>query len=237
VISQDDQLAIFTAQTENVRQLRQAWTAAQRSLNALLVRDERVTALLETKIQALILSAFSEATFSKLIHTPHGFELQEIEQIKNAARQNIAEAWTRCLDLGLRRVESGKSNYVPNTRQAVQRLIDRYIADSAIVRNKIAHGQWVQALNREQTAVNPDVSRQLANLTTVDLARVKTGLEGLCAIVENLIESPMRTFARDYWVIVSETEAKLKRMRGWTLEHKIAAMKRKQSYCKREASI
>jgi hypothetical protein len=232
--SRQDQLAIFNAQTQNVRELERAWKATQRTINARLARGDFGNALLHTKIQALILCALSEAWFSKLIHTPYGFQLQEIVQIKEAARTNIKDAWIKCLELGLRKIESSpKSSYVPNTRQAVEKLIEKYVAESALLRNKVAHGQWVRALNREHTAINKDVSQQLADLDTVQLGRVKEGLNGLCAIVESLIESPDRTFHRDYWVIVAETNAKLDDMETWTLQAKVKFLQLKTSYVSR----
>ncbi len=42
------------------------------------------SANVQTKILALVFSAWAEARFSKLIHTPYGFDLNEIRQIKAA---------------------------------------------------------------------------------------------------------------------------------------------------------
>ncbi len=234
--TRQEQLAIFRAQTANVREVERAWKTSQRAINECLARRDLANASLQTKIQSLILCALSEARFSKLIHTPYGFELGEISEIKVSARSSIKDAWIKCLELGLRKIDSSqKSNYIANTRQAVEKLIGTYVADSAILRNKVAHGQWLHALNRDHTAINTNLSQQLETLDTVLLGKVKAGLDGLCAIIESLIESPDRTFHRDYWVIVADTEAKLHAMETWTLKAKVQSLQLKASNSNRGA--
>jgi hypothetical protein len=232
MLTRSTQLEIFEAQTRNVRELSRAWIAVQRTINACLKRNDLPNASLHTKIQALILCAWAEATFSKLVHTPHGFNLDEISQINAVAQeQGIKDAWIKCLRLGLRKiVASPKSNYIPNVRQRVTKMIGIYVGDFAIIRNKIAHGEWVTALNSRRTAVNLEISRVIQGLDTVQLGRVKCGWEALCTIVESLIESPSRTFHQDYWQILADSEAKLESMKSWTLDAKAKLLQDKDSH-------
>ncbi|MDH8434376.1 hypothetical protein [Klebsiella variicola] len=76
------QLIVFQSQTKNVKELDRAWRIAKISLNLALKNDRDTEARIHTKTLSLIYSAWTEALFSKLIHTPYGFELSEIEDIK-----------------------------------------------------------------------------------------------------------------------------------------------------------
>jgi len=69
------QLKIFQAQVKNIKELDVAWRHLKRSINSDLVSNNPVSARIHTKNLALVYCAWSEAVFSKLIHTPHGFEL------------------------------------------------------------------------------------------------------------------------------------------------------------------
>lgn len=167
--------------------------------------------------------------FSKLIHTPYGFELGEIEQIKIAQRASIVEAWRKCIELASAKVEAGKSNYLPNVRQRLERLVDKYISTPSLVRNKIAHGQWAHALNRENTNLNNELTAQISNLDVVYLDILREAFTGVSEIVEAMIESPNKAFQRDYWTILTKIESHLAATERYTLADKIARLKSKAS--------
>ncbi len=212
------QLDVFKAQTENVRELEKAWTHVQRTINRELINDNTTSALLHTKLLALIFCAWSEANFSKLIHTPYGFELEEIHQIKRAAKKDIVRGWQKCLEIGLSRVsKKPKSNYIPNIKQAVERIIDSYVHEPRLLRNKIAHGQWRTALNSDNDAVNNDLSSEIAGIDIVKLSVWKEAYNGLSSIIEALIESPDSAFHRDYWQETVRIEEHLRNTSTWIL--------------------
>jgi transcriptional regulator of heat shock response len=225
-----DQINIFKAQTENVRDINKTWKHVQRSINHELVCDNLTSASVHTKLLALVFCAWSEANFSKLIHTPHGFELDEIQQIKNLAKGNIVDGWLKCLELGLHQVlKTPKSNYIPNIKQSVERLIKKYIQEPRVLRNKIAHGQWKIALNRENDKTNNDLTDQINNIDVVQLNVWKEAHQGLSNIIEVLIESPDRAFHRDYWLEIVKVNEHLNKTKTWKLEDKIQFLKTKQS--------
>jgi hypothetical protein len=199
-MDRNDQLIIFKAQTDNVREIEDAWKHVQRTINQEYIHGNLVSAFLHTKSLALVFCAWSEANFLKLVHTPHGFELDEIEQIKAIASIDIVQGWHKCLQLGLDRVsKTPKSNYIPNIKQSVERIIDSYVHEPRLLRNKIAHGQWVIALNRGNSAINKDLTEQLKKIDIVKLNIWKDAYGGLSNIIEALIESPDGAFHRDYW--------------------------------------
>lgn len=222
-------LKIFQAQTQNVRSLDQAIKQINRVINHLLRVGDMTAADVQTKILVLVFSAWAEARFSKLIHTPHGFELDEIRQIKSIHRQfGLERGWEKCLELALRKVAaSGKTSEIPNKRQELSRIIKTYIIEPSLLRNKIAHGQWKVALNRDNDAENSVVTSKLNSLDVISVSIWLRAYEFLARIIEDLIESPNKAFRRDYWLHLSELEEFLKKAKRWTLNDKINSLRRK----------
>lgn len=221
------QLKIFRAQVQNIKELDIAWRQIRKSINLDLVRDKLDSARVQTKTLALVYCAWSEAVLSKLIHTPYGFELHEIEQIKTAQKSSIIVAWQKCIELGSAKVGAKSGGYVPNIRQRLDRLVSTYIEDPSLVRNKIAHGQWAVALNRENTDTNSNISQKISVLSIVQVDTWKESFLGLAEIIEAMIESPDRAFHRDYWPIVTRIESHLTKTANYSLAAKIALLKAK----------
>jgi hypothetical protein len=93
-----------------------------------------------------------QANFSKLIHTPQGFTLSEIEQTKwDAGHCRSAEAaWQKAVELGLRRIATfPKLSFIPHRWQEILRLVEKHVVEPSLICNTIALGQWEVALNRE----------------------------------------------------------------------------------------
>lgn len=229
-MDEQQQLSVFRAQTKNVRELRHAWKRVNRQINDLLVRKDFKAVEVNTKILALIYCAHAEVVFSKLIHTPYGLALSEIEQIGEITRVNgIKFGWIKCAELAISHVEGAKRNHRPNVLQRLTTMIEEFIYDPSLIRNKLAHGQWCVALNATNTAVNNDLTTEMAAFTVVDFYRRWYSLEHLAAILEDVIESPNRAHRRDYYQRLTDLEAKQHEMSTWTLEHKIAQLRTKKS--------
>lgn len=221
--------AVFSAQVENMRELERAWNHINRDMNLAFVNAQDVAVSYETKLLALVYCALSESVLSKLIHTPNGLSPDEIRQVKQAlASTGIRDAWKKCVALGIARVYGQKSNHVPNAHQKLDALVEEYIHETSLLRNKIAHGQWVQALNRDHTAINHEITSEIVNLDVVDLYRRKHALETLWKLVEDLIKSPNRAHHRDYWKYVSKFEEQQKKMQTWTVGKKVQSLRHKK---------
>ncbi|MGP0921461.1 hypothetical protein ACJ8PF_23615, partial [Serratia sp. CY81166] len=140
------QLIVFQSQTKNVKELDRAWRIAKISLNLALKNDRDTEARIHTKTLSLIYSAWTEALFSKLIHTPYGFELSEIENIKNI--KGMEAKWRRCLKLAKAKVllaPTFNSVQLSSAEIYIKQLIIDYVKTPSTLRNRIAHGQWVVA--------------------------------------------------------------------------------------------
>ena len=186
-MDEQQRLSVFQAQTKNVQALHHAWKYVNRQINDLLAYEGNKAVEVNTKILMVIYCALAEATFSKLIHTPHGLTLDEIEQIKKINRENgVKSGWMKCAELAVRRVAGAKHNHRPNVLQKLATMIEQFIYDPSLIRNKLAHGQWCVALNSENTAINNDLTTEMATNTVVDFYRRLHSLEHLAAILEDL---------------------------------------------------
>jgi hypothetical protein len=220
-------LEVYRAQVENTRTLSRAWNQLKRQINLALRKGDDASTQIHTKLLALLFCAWAEANFSKLIHTPYGFKIDEIDQIKSI--RSVGPAWQKCIELGLKRVgNNGKSNYIPNARQTLFRLVQEYIIEPSLIRNKIAHGQWSVALNRKNDAINPDITGLMDKLDVIVIERWKKSHESLSNIVEVMIESPNRAFYGDFWNELNNLEKNLDIMSTWTLKSKTEKLKQKK---------
>jgi hypothetical protein len=228
-MDQATRLKVYKAQTKNVKEISKARKQIERVINHALRRDDMLTAQVQTKALALVFCAWAEANFSKTIHTPYGFTLDEISQIKQAHKNNgLEKGWEKCIELGLKRIlNHNRSNYIPNTKQKLKKLVQECVVEPSLIRNKIAHGQWDIALNRNNTEINSELSMQIQALDVVVVYRWFESHKYLANIIEALIESPNRTFHHDYWIHITELRNFLDKTRDWNMEDKIKELKRK----------
>lgn len=225
---------VFRAQTKNVQELERSWTHINRQVNALLLTKNSVAVHIHTKLLALVYCALAEALFSKILHTPKGLTLDEIQQVKQAIKSGgVKQGWIRCVELAMHSVQGAKSNHGHNVKKRLERLIDEFIFDPSLLRNKLAHGQWCTALNRDNDAVNLDLTSEIAGLDVVVLYRRKSALQRLAAVIEDIIESPNKAHHRDYWVHLERFEEEQKEMAAWSLDKKITQLQKKAAYASR----
>jgi hypothetical protein len=206
-MDQQARLAVYQSQTRNVRALRTAMRHAHRLINAALRGNDDAATEALTKMYAMLFCAWAEANFSKVLHTPHGFELNEIAQVQAAKEQGIRDAWKTCVALGLRHLDAQRGNFLPNAQQRLGAAIDAHVFDPSLLRNKLAHGQWVVALNRSNEAIQPDLTARIASLDIVVVSGWIQAHQLLAELVENLIESPKRAFMRDWYQYVVNLDA------------------------------
>jgi hypothetical protein len=228
-IEYKQRLDVFKAQTKNVRSLELAWGDINRQINASILTKNEKALITFTRLFAVVYCAIAEAYFSKIIHTPYGLELDELRQIKASGASNVKAGWLKCVELAVRKIK-GKSNHAPNVRKKLDRLIHDYIFDPSLIRNKLAHGQWTIALNRENTSTNGEITKSINELDVVEIYRRKKALEIISNIIEDIIESPTRAHPRDYWAHITSLENDLNKMKSWNLEKKRSALLKKKSF-------
>ncbi len=221
-----ERLEVYRAQCANVRSIAAAFKQTKRSINDCLRKNRPLEAESHTKVLALIFCAWSEASFSKTIHTPHGFTLDEIAQIKRFTQsEGISVGWRKCIELAMRKTAAKKSNFGPNARQKLDRLVAELVLEPSTLRNKIAHGQWTVPLNRKNTAVNETLVAALTQLDVVKVDTWRVRQKKLCDVVELLIESPNKAFMNTYWGLIAEIEEIGAKRDSWDAESKQARLK------------
>lgn len=231
-MQESDRNNIFAAQTINVKALEQAWKHINKSINAAYSCGDTSSAEIHTKLLAQVYCAYAEAVFSKVIHTPNGLSISDIAQIKLKGKSNVVEAWKKCVELSFKKVQGKNSSHVPNAKLKINELIGAYIFDPSLLRNKIAHGQWKVALNKNNTDVNAELTSKIRAISVIDLYRKKSAFQSLSRIIEDIIKSPNKAHHRDYWIHITQFEKSQREMELWTIENKISALKTKKSHAK-----
>ncbi len=229
IMDQESKLAVFQAQVKNVRSLKISLRQAHRSVNDALRSKDQVRASTFTKVYALLFCSWSEANFSKVIHTPYGFEIDEIVQVQRAKSDGIAAAWKKAVELGLRHLDAKRGSFQPNARRKLRELIDGHVFEPSLLRNKLAHGQWAVALNRKNNAVQDELTKQIDDLNIVRVRSWIKGHEMMADAVETLIESPQKAFIRDWYQYVVDIEEAIVEAEQRTLQQHVQNLMEKEA--------
>lgn len=222
-------LDLYMSQSENVRYLSRVIANIQKDINFYLRKSDDFQVAIKTKILSLVYSAWSEAQFIQIIFTPKGFQHSEICKIKDTRnRYGIAEGWKFMIHLALSKVGDPKTSRDLNGRlNKLLSLIKSYIEEPSILRNKIAHGQWINALNSENTAMNQELSDQLSKLDFVELGKRVDIHQYLGFIVRDLVQSPKAGFHNHYWTNVVNLENYVNKTKNWSIESKRIRLSKK----------
>ncbi len=218
----------YQAYVTNVRDFLLAETEIRRIINRSSKTGKSTTVKVQTKVYALLYSTFSEANFMKMILTPHGFDQNYYEEILR--QESIQEKWLKCLELAFIKFKThSKGSEVPNKILGLRKIIEKYVVDPSILRNKLAHGQLSIALNSKNTNLNPQATNQIQNLDFITVYKWFQINQMLCCIIEDLIESPEKAHYNQYYTKFQELEGFISRSKDWTLESKMQtkSMKRK----------
>jgi hypothetical protein len=218
----------YQAYVINVTDFLLAEKDVRRTINRSLKTGKKDTSNIQTKLYALLYSTYSEASFMKMILTPHGFEQIYVTEILK--QESIQEKWLKCLELAfLKFSKNKKGSEIPNRILELRRIIQKYIVDPSLIRNKIAHGQLTVALNSKNTDLNLSLTHQLSELDFVDVYRWFEINKLLCSIIEDLIESPNIAHYEQYPGKVERLKAFIKKTEEWTIESKLKTPGMKRS--------
>lgn len=217
---------IYKIQSRNVRHLKKAQRNLTTDINNSLLKGDEFKVRLKTNFLSLLYSALSEAQFVQILYTPHGFREAEIRQIQN--ERAIFKKWKLMVDIALTKVGDYRTRPdLSIKRDKLRAIIEEYIEKPQLLRNKIAHGQWLHALNNPMTGENPDTTNGILNLNVVEVSKWFETHQYLCFIVRDLIQSPSKGFHNNYWVNYINLEGFLLKSNSWTLEKRIDDIKRK----------
>jgi hypothetical protein len=223
-------LEVYQAQVKNVQKIQSAHIVIKRHINDALASGHDSTVVGLTNVYCLLYSTWVEAAFLKLIHTPYGFEVFEVQQILKQKNIRLEDGLLKCLELSIKKVSGwAKSADLPNHIKVIEKLFDEYIIKVSILRNKFAHGQWAEALNRDNDSVNLEITKQIKLLTVIDIDKWFFITQKLINIIEFMIETPKRHYRNNYYQIILEIEEYLAKTNKYNLQDKINQLKKKRA--------
>lgn len=219
---------LYVLQSKNVRRLKQVQANLIKDINFYLRKNNDFQVEIKTKLLALLHCTLSEAQFIQIVHTPDGFTSNEIEKIKNAKDSKLEDGWKLMIDFAMNKVgDWNKNQDLLDRRNSLLKIIADFIISPSVLRNKIAHGQWEFALNRDNTKENEELSKQLNELNVVEISKWFNIHQYMGLIIRDLIQSPKKGFHNNYWVNLTSLEKYLDESKNWTLETKKALLKMK----------
>ncbi len=221
IMTRQEIFDLYVLQSKNVRRLKQVQKNLIKDINFYLKKNNDFQVEIKSKLLALLYCTLSEAQFIQIVHTPDGFLASEIEKIKSEKNSKLEDGWRAMIDLAMNKVGDWNTNKdLEKRRSSILSIVDEYIIKPSILRNKIAHGQWEIALNRENTNKNEELTLQLQKLDVVQITKWFEIHQFLALIVRDLIQSPQKGFHNNYWVNLTNLEKYLATSKSWTLETK-----------------
>lgn len=139
-----------------------------------------------TRMLVLLYCTWSEASLLKLKHTPHGLSIAERSMDLGKSVEN---KWSKLIDIILDKIPIQNSGDISHMKNDLKAITEEYIKKPSILRNKIAHGQWIEAMNRDNDDLNFDLSFELS---TLDIVKVDFSFNihnHFLEILESILES------------------------------------------------
>jgi len=227
-MTQQEIYELYVLQSKNVRKLKKVESNLVRTINNYLKKNDTFQVELNTKLYALVYCTLSEAQFIQIVNTPDGFLDTEIEKIKlEKSKNGLIKAWELLFDMAFDKVNVNWKSDIDLTarKNELQKIIDTYIKIPSELRNKIAHGQWDYALNRENTALNKIKTQELKSLTVVQIKIWSEIHQFLGLIVRDLIQSPKNGFHNNYWVDLVKLQQFIIDSNSWTMNKRIKTLR------------
>ncbi|QOG11247.1 hypothetical protein [Arcobacter sp. FWKO B] len=181
---------------------------------------------MQTKLLSLTYSAWSEAQFSQIIYTPDSFSQTEIDEILKVKKSGgITAGWKRLIKVSINKVSV--STLERDEKQTeLNYYLDRYIFKQSQMRNKIAHGQWVNAIeDTEERTI--DFNQRLRALNVVDIMIEFEVHTTLGKIIRDLVQSPNKGFSQNYNKNITDLTDYVTRSNSWDMNSKRIRLSKK----------
>lgn len=213
---------IYILQSRNVRKLLKVKKSLLRDINRNSKLNHISDVEIKTKIYSLLYSAWSEAQFVQILHTPKALFPRDIKDIEIEKKKNgIINGWKLLIKLSINKVKDiNKSDDLLARQETIIGIISNHVEKQSIIRNKIAHGQWVHALNKEHTKESFDLTSDLNNLDYVRIDILFKIHYFLGLIMRDLVQSPKKGFHHNYWINITKLENYIEKTRDWSAETK-----------------
>lgn len=211
----------YEIQTHNVRELNKAWKQTTRLINESYRLKNTDAAEIQTKLLSLLFTAYTEAIFSKLIHTPCALTDAEIGILKAKFKQNSFVGWKHCLNTMVAKISSKSQQEKESIKTEIRNILNVYIKLPSEMRNRLAHGQWSIALTGDNTRKNSDITQRIDSINVVKLEQYKISFDLMALIMEDLVESPNKAHIDQYGKRLNKFNSEQAKMATWTLQGRL----------------
>lgn len=180
----------------------------------------------KTNLLALLYCTYAEAVLYQIVLTPYGITKSQIEDIDNES--SVGTIWKKLINIGFKMIPNyANSNDLKQREGFIINFIDDFIVPPSLIRNKMMHGQWVVALNRNRTKLNNETTINIDNLDYVKIGTWFKSLETVSKIVRELIQSPTKGFHNSYWPLYLRVREDIEKSKNWTYLSKRNLLKNK----------
>ncbi|CAA6805756.1 MAG: Unknown protein [uncultured Sulfurovum sp.] len=250
---------MFQKQTKNVQYLKTVITQLNRDINDSIRKKDIETEEIRVKLLALTYSAWSEAQFTQIIYTPNAFTIDEINSMIKI--KSIFGKWEKLINLSFEKIETYKyiekeknmqklkdenrnseiqilcqefqnhNNLIKEKKDEITYFLKKYIKEPSSIRNKIAHGQWINALDDSEIRakepppnphlkINFDLTDKLSKLNPLSIMREFEVHTELGQIIRKIIEFKSKGFTSEYDIHMNKIKLRLEETESFTMERK-----------------
>lgn len=208
-------MCLYDYHCENLRQIENAIGLISRELKDSISKEDENEVKSYTRLLTYLLSCWTEVRLYKIIEETHNNRFTDAQKkkiLKTGNRENNLEnKWKNTISIAMcqafnipettdqtlikQHLENDEINH-ERYNNIIECLNDE-LSMSILLRNKVAHGQWVHALNNGNTAINEDTTNEMHNINIVEIQLQHKMYESLANIINDLVVSPP-TFERDF---------------------------------------
>lgn len=207
---------MYREHSENAKEIINSIKSIEKGIKKSLKEGNKSDAKRYTNIHGLLIGAWMEVSFYKLIHEPQFTELDRTIILNNS--NSLEENWINVLNMGFAkafRIEIDEKTFkkikisdkLERTNQLryedILNFIKKDMNEVILIRNKIAHGQLYYTFNNVVSEIVPESQELIhSNNYFKSIRRLKT----MKLVIEMIIQistSP-KTFQRDFDKIYGE---------------------------------
>jgi len=199
--------------SKNRAALSKAIVQMNRSLNESIRRKDKEQEYVQARCLFLLWVSWMEVSMDLILHSAN--KLTEAERKSIEACRREVDRWNLCLDLCFaKHYLTGKKRSLTKINlgptafyrfQELKAVLKDYIDPYIEIRNRLAHGQWMIAINSEGSVKNQDLTTRLMVLSKKELLLVKMMVKNFVNLA-NVLTCSKNEFERKYDETVSKME-------------------------------
>lgn len=205
-------MSLYYYHCENLRQIENGIDLVSRKLKDSISQEHENEVKSYTRLLTYLLSCWTEVRLYKIVEETYNGSFTDAQKSRIFKENNTLEnKWEDTISIAMCQAfnipETTKKSTIkrhlnndPTNKKRYTNIMDclnNELSTSIGLRNKIAHGQWVYALNRPNTAINEKITADINNINIVKIQLQHKMYKSLADIIHDLVVSPT-TFERDF---------------------------------------